>query len=380
MARPDASRPNTPENGKNQMNQPRNSHPYHFHDAVMAQPALLERVFSAARPAIERAAVAAATKKRIVFVGIGTSLHAAQVAEHFLRHLTAGRADTRAEQSFEFVRYPLALAREDAVVVITHTGTTSYSVESLRAARKAGALTVAITGEGCGEAMREADHVITTCEQEVCFAYTKSYSTALAGLALFAIHVAERRGASVAAPAAELARVPEKMRQALATEARVREIAKQVAARERLVFFGAGPNWATALEGALKVKEASYVAADASENEQILHGPFSELDSRMALVALLACGPSDERARTVLRAAAEVGALRVAFTVPSANRDLAAEHIVEVPAVEEWLSPLILLVPVQWLTYFVALEHRINPDTGRQDQAPHARAHALYKL
>jgi len=166
----------------------------------------------------------------------------------------------------------------------------------------------------------------------------------------------------------------------LDTSDEIRKVARKIRRSRSVLFIGRYINFPTALEGALKVKEASYVAADASENEQILHGPFSELDSRMALVALPAGGAADERARTVLRAAAEVRALRVAFTVPSANRDLAAEHIVEVPAVEEWLSPLILLVPVQWLTYFVALERRINPDTGRQDQAPHARAHALYKL
>jgi glucosamine--fructose-6-phosphate aminotransferase (isomerizing) len=222
--------------------------------------------------------------------------------------------------------------------------------------------------------------VITTCEQEVCFAYTKSYSTALAALALLAIGIAEQRGARTGAARAELACLPSLIRQALASESPVREIAKHAPRHERLVLFGAGPNWATACEGALKVKETSYVAAEGTENEQILHGPFSEIDSRTVLVALLAGGSADERARTVLRAAGEVSALRAAFSIPAANHDVAAEYVVDVPAVEEWLSPLVLLIPVQWLTYFIALERGINPDTGRQDQSRHARAHTLYKL
>ncbi len=362
------------------MAETRSAHPYHMYDAIAAQPALVERVLQSQRDVIQRAADAAAAKKRIIFAGIGTSLHAALVAEHFLRHLTAGRAEARAEQPFELVNYPLALSADDAVVVITHSGTTSYNIEVLRAARAAGALTIAVVGEASGEGTTAAEIRIETCEQEICFAYTKSYTTALAALAQFAVGVAQRRGAKIDAAANQLKQLPGKMKQALATERKIREAAKAANGRDRVVLFGAGPNWATALEGALKIKETSYLAAEGSENEQVLHGPFSEIDSRTVLVALLAGGAADERARTVLRSAGEVRALRIAITVPAANHDIAAEHVVEAPAVEEWLSPLVLVEPVQLLTYYLALERGINPDTGRQDQAPHAKAHTLYKL
>ena len=177
------------------MAETRTSHPYHMYDAIVAQPALVERVLESQRGAIGRAADAAAAKKRIIFAGIGTSLHAALVAEHFLRHVTGGRAEARAEQPFELMNYPLALSADDAVVVITHTGTTSYNIEVLRAARAAGALTIAVVGEASGEGTGAAEIRIETCEQEVCFAYTKSYTTALAALAQFAVDVTQRRGA-----------------------------------------------------------------------------------------------------------------------------------------------------------------------------------------
>lgn len=363
------------------MSQTRSAHPYFLYDAIQAQPALVARVLATCGPVTDRASAAAAGKEGIVFVGIGTSLHAAQVAERSLRHLTAGRVRALAEQPFELAHYPLALGPSDAVVVITHTGTTSYSVEALRAARAAGALAIAITGENTGAAMKAAEFLVTTCEQEVCFAYTKSYTTALAALAMLAIGVAGARGVLCEATAATaLGRIPDLMRQALRCESQVKQVARQVAARDRLVFFGAGPNWATASEVALKIKESSYIAAEGFETEQLLHGPFSEIDSRAAMVGLLAGGPADERARTILRAAGELNMLRVAITVPAANHDIAAEHVVEVPAVEEWLSPFIHLIPLQLLTYFIALERGINPDTGRQDQSAHARAHQLYKL
>ncbi|MGH9704448.1 MAG: SIS domain-containing protein [Candidatus Acidiferrales bacterium] len=358
----------------------RSSHPYHMHDAIAGQPALVERMLESRCNEIQRAAEAAAAKKRIIFAGIGTSLHAAQVAEHFLRHLTGGQAEARAEQPFELLNYPLALSANDAVVVITHTGTTSYNIELLRSARAAGALTIAVVGEASGEGTSAAEILIQTCEQEVCFAYTKSYATALAALAQFAVAVAKRRGAPMDAAANQLKQLPAAMKRALDSEKKIREVAKAAKGRDRVVLFGAGPNWATALEGALKIKETSYLAAEGSENEQVLHGPFSEIDSRTLLVALLAGGKVDERARTVLRSAGEVKALRIAIAVPSANREIAAEYVVETPEVEEWLSPLVLLEPVQLLTYYLALERGINPDTGRQDQAPHAKAHTLYKL
>ena len=178
------------------MPEPRAAHPYYLYDAIHAQPALIEKVL-ARRDAIERAADAMAEKERITFVGIGTSLHAAQIAELWMREFTAGRIWPHFEQSFELVNQPTAFGPRDAVVVITHTGTTTASVLALRAARAAGALTVAITGElaneTIGNEIRDADFHIQTCDQEVSFAYTKSYTTALAALALLILRIAERK-------------------------------------------------------------------------------------------------------------------------------------------------------------------------------------------
>src|SRR5208282_3190317 len=174
---------------------------------------------------------------------------------------------------------------------------------------------------------------------------------------------------------AALEKVPALMRLALRTEIKIREIATQVAAKQRLVFFGSGTGWATATEAALKIKETSYIAAEGFETEEILHGPFSEIDSRGAMVTMLTGEPGDERARTILRAGGELGMMRVAVTVPDANRDVAAEHIVVLPETAAWLAPFVHLVPLQLLTYHIALARSINPDTGRQDQDAHARAH-----
>jgi len=364
------------------MPETRAAHPFFLYDAIQAQPQLTEQVLAKSRAMVDEAAGAAAGRKRFVFVGIGTSLNAANVAERWMRHHSGGRVMARAEQSFEFAHYPLALGAEDVAVIITHTGTTTESIEALRAARAAGALTMAITGQKPGEGIRGADFQIETCEQEVAFAYTKSYSTALAALALWIMAILEPRGMlkDPAAARAALEKVPALMRLALQSEIKIREAAKQVAERSRLVFLGAGALWATACEAALKVKETSYIAAEGFQTEEILHGPFSEIDSRGAMVALLAGDSSDDRARNILRAAGEIGMLRIAITAPVANRDIAAEHTIVLPEMPAWLAPFIHLIPLQLLTYHIALARGVNPDTGRQDQEAHARAHKVYKL
>ena len=357
----------------------RASHPYYVYDAVLAQPALIEKVLSQ-RATIEAVADAVAAKRRLTFVGIGTSLHAARLGELWTREFTGGRFRAQFEQSFEFLHHPFALDTEDAVIVFTHTGTSSASVEAIHRAKSAGALTVAIVGEHCGEGARGADFLIETCEQEIAFAYTKSYTTALAAVALLLLRFAERKKLlqdGTWRPA--LDRVPTLMRQALALESEVHTLARKIAPLMRVEIFGAGPGWSTAREIALKIKESCYIAAEGFETEEVLHGPFSEVDSRGALIGMLTGKATDARARQILRAAGELGTVRAAVTVPSANHDISAEHILVVPECDEWLSAFVHLVPLQLLSYFIALERGLNPDTGRQDQPAHAAASRHYK-
>lgn len=356
----------------------RTGHPYHLYEAIQAQPALIEALL-AQRAGVTRAAEAIAKKNRVTFVGIGTSLHAAQIAAQWMRQLTAGRLLAHAEQSFELMHHPFAFSGEDAVIVITHTGTTTRSVEALRMARHAGALTVAITGEASGPGVRGSDFQIETCEQEASFAYTKSYTTALTAIALLVVRVAERLGLLAESDAVrQLEKVPSLMQEALAGEAAVREAAKRAAKFSRIVLFGSGVAWTTAREAALKIKEACYVAAEGFETEEVLHGPFSELDSHGAMVGLLTGERSDERARQILRAAGELGMLRMAVASPAASRDVTIEHMLAVPEAPGWLAAFVHLVPLQLLTYFTALERGLNPDTGRQDQPAHAAAKKHY--
>ncbi len=372
----------------------RSAHPYYMHDAILAQPERIDRVLCAQRELIERAAEAAAAKKRIVFAGIGTSLNAARLGAFFLRSLTAGRAPVQVEQSFELVHYPVSFGPDDVVILLSHRGWKNFSVAALRAAKAASALTIAVTGELGGEGMGLADFRIATCEQEDSFAHTKSLTTALAALALFAVRVAQHRNLLSPTthglePLSAIETISDLMRQSLACEADCAAAAKEIAARPRLIFAGAGPQWIVASEASLKVKETSYVHAEGLETEEFLHGPFSEMDSRASLVTLLVNDsdaaqppPTYERLIQALRAVGELGVHRVAIISRSASNaaGIPAERIIEVAAAPEWLSAFTHLVPVQFLSYYLALARGTNPDTGRQHEPAHARAQSLFKL
>lgn len=362
--------------------EPRTTHPFHMYDAILAQPDRIARVLSTQRDAILRAADVAAAKKRILFAGIGTSGHAATLGEFFLRHLTAGRSLARPLQSFEQVHYPLALNPDDAFVVCSHRGWKNFSVQALAAAKKSGALTIAITGEDGGDGIRQADHVIITCEQEISFAHTKSYTAALSALALFALRVAEKYGhaADSVASLAAVDGLPALVRSALTCEPAVRAAAAAIAVRPRLNFVGAGPNWTTAREAALKVKEAAYVHAEGVETEEFLHGPTAELDARASVVGHFTGGPADARLAELFAAAGEVAALRIAVVSQGAAPSVAAEHRIEVPATPEWISAFPHAVAVQLLTYFLALALGKNPDPGREHEPAHARAKTHFQL
>ncbi len=361
----------------------RTAHPYLLYDAIQEQPERISRFLAERRDLVEQAAAAAASRHRVVLLGIGSSHHAAQVGEYFFRHFS--RATTAvAEQSFEQVHYPRGFHPSDVAIFLSHRGSKNHTVQAMTAAGAAGVLTIGICGQPISEDMSRADFTIPTCELETCFVHTKSYTTALAALALLAISIHVQRklmdSTDGQGAIASLARIPNQMREALALEPAIRAAAREIAKRNRWIFIGAGPNWATAREGALKVKESSYIAAEGFQTEQFLHGPFSEFDSRAVLTAFLAGGPGDYRTHAALKAAGELGAYRVAVVTRGADPEVPAEVVLEVPQVAEWLSPFLHAVPVQLLSYFVALERGANPDTGRFHQPAHASAERLLKM
>jgi len=346
-----------------------------MHDAIYAQPGALRLVLRANAEAVTAAADRLKPMERVLLSGIGTSWHAALVGELLLAH--AGRLGhrVRAFHSFEFKNYWPGPDARTAVIVVSHRGTKRFSLEALEKARAGGGVAIAVTGRGSGEGLGIADFALRTVEQEASAAHTVSYTCAMALLAALAAELgddAELRH--------ELLELPDYLATLLGQED-WEGLAARFADRRCHWFVGGGPNTATALEAALKMNEANHTKTVGYECEQFLHGPWAALDADDVLFVVAPPGPSRDRCLDAARAAKEVGAPVVALAAEDDAdlRSLAAETIA-LPAVNELVSPILAVVPLQLFTYHTALRRGVNPDTMRGDQPAHGRARSAISL
>ena len=355
-------------------------HPYFMHDAMLGQPAAVADMLSKHAGEAREVGTAIAGKRRVYLVGIGTSWHAALVAEHWFRHFAGPSLEVQAWHSFEFWAYPPELSRDDAVIVISHRGTKTYSFMSLELAKEKGAFTVAITSTDPGPRIQVAEVALTTVPSERSAAFTISYTSALTVLALLAMSVGGQRDSGSEAASA-LQQIPQTITQVLAGEEAIGQAAQRFHMQRRFICAGWGPNTANTYEVALKMKETSTADGEGLQVEQILHGPFCSVDQECLVTLIAPPGPGYQRAVDVARASGEVGA-PVWALVQEGDTDLSklATEAFSLPAMPELWSPLAYVVPLQLFTYHLALARGFNPDLFQQDNAKQAAARVHYQL
>lgn len=356
---------------------PRSGHPYHMFDAIFTQPAGIRRAVRENRAAIAATAEDLRSVEELVISGIGTSWHAALVAELLFAHSAGFARRARAFHAFELRSYWPPSDRRSGIIVVSHGGITRYARETLEQAKRGGGVGIAVTGKG-GEAtgaLGMADHVLHTVEQERSGAHTAGYTSALAVLAALA---AEVRGD--AELAAALDGVSDTVAALLGQEA-WEEIAARFAGARAYWFVGGGPNAATAYEAALKMAEAAHAVAHGFDCEQFLHGPWAAMEPDDLLVLVAPPGPSYERCLGAARVAKAIGTPLLAV-VQRGDLEIGplATQVVPIARLDELLSPLVAVIPLQLLTYYTALLRRANPDTTRTDDPRYARARASLKL
>src|SRR5947209_4047072 len=242
---------------------------------------------------------------RVLLSGIGTSFHAAMVGEYLLRQ--AG-ADAWAVRSFDFVNYPRPLRSDDGVIVISHRGSKLHGNLAVERPLNARVLTIGITGKN--SKMQGPDIVIETVEQDPSSTHSISYISALTRLSQVAVRLAAKLGNAEQARLLEqgLQHLPALMENILAREDEVRRIAQEAVAKQRRIYFlGAGPNAATAPEGALKAKEAAYVTSEGFELEQAIHGPQVAFEREDLLIPIAVKGPAQPRMADFLLATSAIG-------------------------------------------------------------------------
>jgi glucosamine--fructose-6-phosphate aminotransferase (isomerizing) len=304
---------------------------------------------------------------RIFLVGTGTSFHGAVVGQFMLRR--AGR-DAWAVRAFEFAAYPPALREGDALVLFSHRGSKRFSRDSLELFKRFGDRFVAITGEGT---KLEGDGLVKTVEQERSPVHTASHTAAMLRLAQIATMIGSPPWAS------QLSDLPRAVSEALKAR---REVAQAVAAIDlatTIHFAGGGPAYATALEGALKVREAAHrVQAEGHELESLLHGPLVSIQPEHSVVLVAQPGPALDRTQEVAEALVEIGTPVLA--VGAAAERLPARFKVPTPLLDEVLAPIVNVIPLQWLAYEASRRLGVDADSFRRDEPTYAAAQAKFNL
>jgi glutamine---fructose-6-phosphate transaminase (isomerizing) len=351
------------------MSATRSGHPYHMHDAIYAQPGALRLLTRGQGAVIDAAAAKLAAAPHVWITGVGSSWHAALVGE--LLFAQAGRLGPRARaaHAFELAHAWPDLGDGAAVVAVSHRGAQRDVAGLVARAGSKGGTAVAITGQGAS--VVGATHALSTVALEASGCHTVSYTTALAMLAALAAAVGHD-----GALGREVDALPDKLALLLGQES-WEDLAVKFGGRRRYWVVGAGPNTATALEGALKLNEAAWIPALGFNAEQFLHGPWAAMEADDALFLIAPPGPTHARCLDVARVASSIGAAVVAL-VAEDDREigaLAAETIA-LPEVPELLSPIAAVVPLQLLTYHLAMQAGANPDTLRAEQPAHGRARA----
>ena len=353
---------------------PRGSHPYYMHDAIYAQPGALRLVTRPNTAALEGAAERLRAMDLVVLFGIGTSWHAALVGELLLARVGGLGHRVRALHSFELASYWPASPARTGAVAISHRGSKRFSQEALARAKSDGGVGIALSGKDAVP-IGDAEFTLVTVNQENSAAHTGGYTGALALLAALAAAVGRDDAFAHA-----LDPVPDQLAFLLGQES-WETLAERFGDRRRYWFVGGGPNTATAYEAALKMSEANYATASGFNCEQFLHGAYAAMSADDLLVLVAPPGPSRARCLDAARVAKAIGTPVLAL-VPEDDREMAglAAETIALPEIDELLSPILTIVPLQLLAYHFAIRRGVNPDTMRVAEPPYARAHELVKL
>jgi glucosamine--fructose-6-phosphate aminotransferase (isomerizing) len=314
--------------------------------------------------------------EKVVVLACGTSWHAGLVGKFMIEKLARLPVDVDYGSEYRY-RYPIVDAKTLAVV-ITQSGETADTLAALREAKQEHTPSVAICNVMGSMATREADGTIYThAGPEIGVASTKAFTSQLVALYLLALRLSQARGvlsSDESAPyATALLQLPQLLEQTLRLAPQMEAIAQSIVCRNDALFLGRGINYPIALEGALKLKEISYIHAEGYPAGEMKHGPIALIDERMPVVVLAPHGCLFEKMIGNIQEVKARGGSVVALTSgpPSASAQLesildsARDFVVSVPPAPELLTPILMTVPLQLLAYHVAVRRGCDVDQPR---------------
>jgi glucosamine--fructose-6-phosphate aminotransferase (isomerizing) len=314
-----------------------------------------------------------AAVENVSIIACGTSWHAGLIGKYLIEGLAHLPVEVDYGSEYRY-RNPI-VGKKTLAVVITQSGETADSLAALREAKAKGARSIAICNVVGSMATRESDGTVYThAGPEIGVASTKAFTSQLVALHLLALHLAQVRGAMTPDQSRDeidgLLQLPTLIEQTLRVSALVDEIARRFYNRHDFLFLGRGINYPIALEGALKLKEISYIHAEGYPAGEMKHGPIALIDEQMPVVAL---APRDHVFEKMLSNIQEVKARGGSIIALTTGRDelvealLDTEHdsIISLPETRPRLSPVVLVLPLQLLAYHIAVRRGCDVDQPR---------------
>jgi glucosamine--fructose-6-phosphate aminotransferase (isomerizing) len=307
--------------------------------------------------------------ERFILTACGTSWHSALLGEYLIEDLA--RVPVEVEYASEFrYRNPI-ITPSDVVIALSQSGETADTLAAIEMAKERQALIYGICNV-IGSSIPRMSHAgsYTHAGPEIGVASTKAFSNQVVILTLIALQIAKNKGtiptSKLREVLYELENIPKKIEEALKTDDQIREIAKIYKDANNFLYLGRGYNFPVALEGALKLKEISYIHAEGYPAAEMKHGPIALIDENMPVVFLCTNASAYEKIiSNIQEVKARKGRIIAVVNRVDDQIKALADHLIVVPETEEVLSPLITIVPLQLLAYHIAILRGCNVDQPR---------------
>jgi glucosamine--fructose-6-phosphate aminotransferase (isomerizing) len=304
---------------------------------------------------------------RIIFLACGTSWHAALIGEYIIERLA--RVPVEVEYASEFrYRNPI-IAPLNIAWSISQSGETVDTLAAMREARTKGAKALGLVNVVGSTIARESDGgVYIHAGPEIGVASTKAFTSQVTVLAIVALLLGRMRAMSKdhgQELVRELQAIPDKVEQILTMDAKIRGIAEIYAGANNFLYLGRGINFPVALEGALKLKEISYVHAEGYPAAEMKHGPIALIDANMPVVFVSPRGNNEKILGNMEEVRARKGKIIAVVNQGDSAAASLADHVIAVPETVEYLSPLLTVIPLQLLAYHIAILRGCNVDQPR---------------
>ncbi len=307
--------------------------------------------------------------RRIIIVACGTSWHAGLVGEYLLEDFT--RIPVEVEYASEFRYRNPVIYEDDIVIAISQSGETADTLAAIELAKTKGATIIGICNV-VGSSIARATHAgsYTHAGPEIGVASTKAFTAQVTILAMLALSIANKKG-SIAKSRfhqllAEMEALPQKVEAALQVNQKILEISKTFKFAQNFLYLGRGYNFPVALEGALKLKEISYIHAEGYPAAEMKHGPIALIDANMPVVVIATKkGAYDKVISTIQEVKARKGSIVAIVTEGDTVVSQMADYVIEIPDTDEALVPIVAAIPLQLLSYHIAVLRGCNVDQPR---------------